>query len=549
MIENALASLPALGALRCENGTGALIGGWQGTEEKEFQKESETPVPDMMRKLRLHVPDGDEPDGPRLRRRKTDWLDESEMHDVHRKQNSEDTAAVRAIYAEGGEWGGHQPLVDQLRAALFDDFPNVLRESILPDPPIRGPNCEAQIYLKPTAQPKKQRCMSMCGERLGAMEQITQDWLEAGKIESCNGPWSSPCFPVGREGKAWRGVVDLRYMNDQCLEDSYPLPRIDEILVKQGRKHIHSVLDLKDAFHQIPMRKESRHITGTVTPKGLFQWKVVVMGWKNGVQYCQRNLETALAGVCNIASGYVDDILMGSSKADPDEDVPTLLMRHDQEVREVLKALEKAKMVASRRKAQFFQKAVEFCGHLLKDGQRGPIPGKLLAIQKWELPKTITSLRGFLGFCNYYSGYVADFARLVIPLQEKLKVPKADAKKGSTVKVKWDEEAMQAFEDTKKALMKGLSLQNVRVDQPFVLRVDASGRAIGAALEQVRDGLEASTIDEVLNRGATVPVGFMSRKLTDSQVRTWDIRDKECYAIISALEKWAGWVGSNLWSS
>ena len=52
-------------------------------------------------------------------------------------------------------------------------------------------------------------------------------------------------------------------MNDQCLEDSYPLPRIDEILVKQGRKHIHPVLDLKDAFHQIPMRKESRHITGT----------------------------------------------------------------------------------------------------------------------------------------------------------------------------------------------------------------------------------------------------------------------------------------------
>ena len=35
----------------------------------------------------------------------------------------------------------------------------------------------------------------------------------------------------------------------------------------------------------------------------------------------------------------------------------------------------------------------------------------------------------------------------------------------------------------------------------------------------------------------------MSRKLTDSQVRTWDIRDKECWAIISALEKWAGWVG------
>ena len=67
--------------------------------------------------------------------------------------------------------------------------------------------------------------------------------------------------------------------------------------------------------------------------------------------------------------------------------------------------------------------------------QRGPIPGKLLAIQKWELPKTITSLRGFLGFANYYSGYEADFARLVIPLQGKLKVPKAEARNGSCLHV------------------------------------------------------------------------------------------------------------------
>ena len=67
-------------------------------------------------------------------------------------------------------------------------------------------------------------------------------------------------------------------MNDQCQEDSYPLPRIEGLLVKQGKKHIHSVLGLKEAFHQIPMQKELRHITGTVTSNALFQWKVVVMG-------------------------------------------------------------------------------------------------------------------------------------------------------------------------------------------------------------------------------------------------------------------------------
>ena len=87
------------------------------------------------------------------------------------------------------------------------------------------------------------------------------------------------------------------------------------------------------------------------------------------------------------------------------------------------------------------------------------------------------------------------------------------------------------------ALCKALSLQNVRVDQPSVLRVDASGKAVGAALEQVPNGVDAKNIEDVLAHGKTVPIAFMSRKLTESQQRTWDIRDKECYAIISALEK------------
>ena len=68
----------------------------------------------------------------------------------------------------------------------------------------------------------------------------------------------------------------------------------------------------------------------------MFQCKVVVMGWKNGVQYCQRNLEVALGGVRDIASGYVDDILIGSAKADPEEDTVTLLLRHNADIRKVL---------------------------------------------------------------------------------------------------------------------------------------------------------------------------------------------------------------------
>ena len=74
----------------------------------------------------------------------------------------------------------------------------------------------------------------------------------------------------------------MRWVNEQCVEDAHTLPRIDEIMVRQGKSEIFSALDLKDAFHHIPLAEGSRSITCTTTPRGVFQWRVVVMGWKMG---------------------------------------------------------------------------------------------------------------------------------------------------------------------------------------------------------------------------------------------------------------------------
>jgi hypothetical protein len=104
-------------------------------------------------------------------------------------------------------------------------------------------------------------------------------------------------------------------------------------------------------------------------------------------------------------------------------------------------------------------------------------------------------------------------------LQDKLKVPRAEGKKGSKKKITWSESDKQAFEDIKQKLCSQLLLQRVNPDKPFVLRVDASRYAIGATLEQLLDEDRAPTIEDVRAR-KTVPVAFMSRKLASNQ-RNW----------------------------
>ena len=363
------------------------------------------------------------------------------------------------------------------------------------------------------------------GERKVAWGKLVDQIIDDDKIEPGVSPWNSPSFPVPKKKpNDYRLVEDFRKVNDNTEDDAHPLPRIEDILQKQGNCKIWSVLDLKDGYHQMPLKPEHRHITCMSTPKGSYQWKVLVMGLKNGNAMFQRMMEWVLQDLEN-ADPYVDDIIIGSSGVSWEE----VITNHERDVRAVLSTLRKNELIVDPRKAHMFMKEVEFCGHILREGRRSPAPGKLLSIQKWELPATITELRGFLGLTNYYSCYVPNYSTFAAPLMSKLQVGRVDGKKGSVKPVEWDDDSRLAFENLKKALANGLEVFRIEPDEPFILRTDASDFALGAVLEQQREG-------------KWVPVAFYSRKLAKGQ-KNWTPREKETYAIVAALRKWAGWIG------
>ena len=106
-------------------------------------------------------------------------------------------------------------------------------------------------------------------------------------------------------------------------------------------------------------------------------------------------------------------------------------------------------------------------------------------------------MREFLGFTNYYARYIDNYSKVVAGLQEKLKVPRNEGKKGSKKAITWTEEDQKVFEELRRILSSKLELQRVNPDKPFVLRVDASKYAIGATLEQLVDEMRNPTIEDV----------------------------------------------------
>jgi hypothetical protein len=227
---------------------------------------------------------------------------------------------------------------------------------------------------------------------------------------------------------------------------------------------------------------------------------------------------------------YIDDVIAGSTGATLDETIKN----HEVLVRKVLDRLATHKLLVDPRKAHMFRPEIEFVGHILREGRRTPAPGKLTALLKWELPRTVTQLRGFLGMANYYSSYVPDYAEYAGPLMAKLQLNRIDGRKGSTKPIVWKESDKESFRNLKEVMAGKLELFRVDPDKPFVLRADASDKAIGAVLEQSREVTPGHT--------SFVPVCFLSRKLGKHQLN-WTPREKETYAVVSALRKWSGWIG------
>ena len=368
------------------------------------------------------------------------------------------------------------------------------------------------------------------GDLAEAMKKLLAEFIERGWIEPSDSEWASPAFIVPKKEKGeWRLVVDYRGLNEQTEHDSYSLPLIDTILQKQQKKRIFTVLDLKHGYHQMPLHPDSRPCTAMSTPLGPMKWKVVPMGAKNGNAAFERMMEDLLGPVRDCADPFVDDIIIGSGTENMTED--ELIEAHEKDLRRVLSELDKHNMVCKPTKASLFVKEVEFAGHVVGHGQRRPMPGKLASRHHWEKPQTISELRSFMGFCNYYSGYVPMYAELSGPLHKMLQVGKEDGRKGSKKKPAWTPEAEDAFSRLKERLLGQLGLFLVDPDKGFVLRTDASDYAVGAVLERVRDD------------GSHVPVAFWSRILAEGQRRTWTAREKERYAIVCALRKWSGHIG------
>ena len=80
--------------------------------------------------------------------------------------------------------------------------------------------------------------------------------------------------------------MDYTNLNEACPKDSFPLPRIDQIVDASAGHGMLSFLDAFSGYHQIPMHPSDAEKTTFITPRGPFCYNVMLFGLKNvGITY------------------------------------------------------------------------------------------------------------------------------------------------------------------------------------------------------------------------------------------------------------------------
>ena len=123
---------------------------------------------------------------------------------------------------------------------------------------------------------------------------------------------------------------------------------------------------------------------------------------------------------------YIDHLLHGTPDRDNlerNEKLSRLCIQdRERQLQDLFEILAHYKLSPTPTNCKMFVTCVKFCGHILTPGGRHRDPEKVAVIERWrwEDITTPTHLKGFLGFTQWYSVYIHDYARMGAPLQMAL---------------------------------------------------------------------------------------------------------------------------------
>lgn len=383
-------------------------------------------------------------------------------------------------------------------AAVFDDSPTKLKHSD-----------DIQHYIYTYGDPinSKNRTYSPPVEQ--KIEDYFKDLLDRDVVEYSSSNYSSPIVVVYKSSGDLRVCGDFRRINAVTRNDAYTLHRLSAFNNHMKGATVFSSIDIKTAYHQIPVYFKHRFKTAVHTPLGLLQFKKMPFGLKTASQTWQRFMDKLFMKYNRFVFVYIDDIIVFSKNE----------KEHLKHIETVIKDLREHGVKANLEKSKFLCESIDFLGYQVnRDGYR-PSPNRIKSIIEHPVPKTAQQLRRFLCMMNYHMKFIKNGHQLTAPLYDLYPKKEIDFKKPIVL----SNEHLICFERLKQRLSNAILLHHPDPLSPLIVETDASQVGFGAVISQVdRSGLK--------------PLFFYSHKFSRQQ-KHLDIESRELEAIYFTVTK------------
>ena len=103
---------------------------------------------------------------------------------------------------------------------------------------------------------------------------------------------------------------------------------------------------------------------------------------------------------------FIDDILVYSKTEE----------EHDEHLRILLQTLRKHKLYAKFDKCDFYQKEIQYLGHVISAEGIVVDPEKTKSIMEWLVPKDVANIRSFIEITGYYCRFIEGFSNIAYPI-------------------------------------------------------------------------------------------------------------------------------------
>jgi hypothetical protein len=323
-----------------------------------------------------------------------------------------------------------------------------------------------KIELKEGFTPPFGPLYSLSRHELEALKEWLEENLSKGFIRTSSSPAASPILFVKKGDGSLRLCVDYRGLNEGTIKDRYPLPLIQETLMRLSRAKYFTKLDVRGAYNLVRMREGDEWKTAFRTRYGLFESLVMPFGLTNAPATFQHFINDVLAPFLDIfATAYLDDILIYSDN----------LEEHRDHVKQILTVLEKNGLHLKPEKCEFHQQEVKYLGLIIGTNGIKMDPVKVETVVNWPQPEKLYDVRSFIGFANFYRRFIKGYSELVRPMTELTKKER---------KFEWGEEQQKAFTALKEAFVSAPVLARFDFNKDVIVETDASDYVSAGVLSQ-----------------------------------------------------------------